>query len=172
MSKMILILSLLFGLSVRADSGFDQLKKLFHGGQLLPHQEIKTVEEGVYIGRCFDYRSEKPFGTYIGFQNLTQDSGPIAVDPVLMVGFKTVNQSNFYDQIPVPQLLSNFVLYKSELEDDKIIYNMNMVDWSFQIRKSGQYIVQRNISPGIPDSYCYYYKFRSKFSSNGSDHAN
>ena len=135
------------------------MDKLFQNGTEIKAADLQTVP-GIYVGRCFVENSEAIYGGYAILKMVSPDSGPIQVDADMYAGFGTSPQSNFYDTVSVRAVLQQAPLFEAEHTSDGIYQVDYQGQGLAQFRKSGAYIVQRNIEYNTLRTNCYYYQFR------------
>ncbi len=162
MKTLLFTLITFFSIFSFAESGFQKIEKLFNEGQELNLNDLKSIDQGMYVGRCFKYDSDYPYGAFTAFKNMSQDSGPIAVDPLLYIAFGSSKQSDYFDHVVVKDIVEKAKIVKAEKLSDKITYEINLTQWWLHFRQNGNYIVEKNIVGGIEDSFCYFYQFRQK----------
>jgi hypothetical protein len=161
MKYFLTILSFAFSISAFAEAGFDKLEKLYDAGQTINIQKLQTADKGMYVGRCFTQQNDFPLGGFAAFKNLSQDSGPIAVDPLLYIAVGSSQQSNYFDEINVKNIVDKAIYFQAYQDDDKT-YQTFIQGWAVGFRQNGEFLLQKNSYNGMDDSYCYFYSFRAK----------
>ena len=148
-----------------AETGHDKISKLYEAAQPLDLKSVKDLDLGIYTGRCFTYDSNYPYGSFIAFKNYSLDSGPVEVDPEVHVMWHTSNQSRYFEENSIDQVIAGRLLHKLKptIRKGENAYEYNYpFNWVIQYRQDSQYILQKNIENGITHSYCYYFNFRQR----------
>ena len=149
-------------LFANAGTGYSEIQSLYKHGTKIDLKNLKTADLGIYTGRCFTLSSPTPLGAFAAFLNSTQDSGPIAVDPVLSAIWGSSDNTQEYDTAVVSNLESNLVYLTANPMLDGKTYEVPYQEWSVRFRMNGNYIIQENFHYDEASSYCYYYSFRNR----------
>ena len=149
---------LFFSQWVFAGTGFEEVGKLFDSGKKIEIKNIKTSNQGIYTGRCFNYYSSTAYSSFLTFKNLSENSGPLPIDPDLLVSWGLNDSPDYYDKVNVKDFVNSLIFIRT-YSDEEVI-GARLYEYTYDWKKSEEYIVQENRKRGFIYSYCYYYQFR------------
>jgi hypothetical protein len=142
-----------------AGNGYEEVQKLYDSGTKININSLQTVEKGIYVGKCF--RGNFPKSSFVAFKNLSQNSGPLPIDPTIAVSWGASDTPEYYEKLDVKHQVIPFLRYLWTYSDDEVLgASINGHEWTYEWKQAAEYLVQENRWYGNPYSYCYYYQFR------------